>query len=72
MIEEERRPDSAMKCQEMCFRTTHCELFTYNVDEKDCLLYKFQALMDWNIKREVGYISGTKVCNYGGWLIVVV
>ena len=70
MIEEEERIDSAKKCQEMCYNTTECELFAYNVDKKECLLNTFQALLDWTIKRKAGYISGTKVCNYAGQLIV--
>ena len=63
--------DSAEKCQKMCQITADCELFTYIVNKKECLLKKFDALLAWQIERKEGHISGSKFCNYGGYWIVV-
>ena len=69
IIEGEGKPVSAEECHGTCRQTPECQLFTYLVDTKRCLLKMAEAvkpLLDRNIVRRTGHISERKFCNTGG------
>ena len=53
--------ESPKQCQRLCYKVSQCDVFTYDVAQKHCWLFKSDGIERVS---SAEMISGTKGCSY--------